>query len=1199
MGGKSTTSTQQVTIPPEVLARYNSVNANAQSAASTPFKQYSTDPNAFVQPMTDTQNAGVANTNASATTAQPYFGAATNTLNNAQSGAQPYNAAATGLIAGSAGAVNPTDLNSGAINKYLSPYLSTVLGSEASLLNQQNQTEQSGQLGNAIKSGAFGGDRSGIAAANLSQQQSLANSNIFSNILNQGYGQALGAAQQQQGVDLSAGQANRSALGAAGQAIAGLGQQVYGQGANTAQELASLGTGAQTAGIQGAQAQLAAGQVQQQTGQAGLTALYNQFLQQQSYPFQTAQFLANIAEGTGVASGNTQTTTQPGGFFSDARLKEHIEEIGRTHDGQPIYKYNYKHGDKRKQLGLLAHEVERQHPDAVGLHGGFKTVDYDKATEGAERHHRYSGGLVPAHAGGHVSMEHMGEGFAGGGSPMTPGLAGVDMNALLESQAKMYGPYASAGTYGGSPTGAPHGGAKGYVPEANLPVSHLATAGALPPQQNPMQQVKDATELAKTGMGIYAGGKKEGWWGGDAKKPDTSLSGTTYNNDSLNIDNSNLDQLALDATKSARGGLIVPHMAGGGMPYSGEENGKLDIPDTTPSAHLQTASGSPGQSSSGLNDVAQLAKMGMMIFGMNRGGRAGLAVGGDPEVDTIATPDTGGGGDTRSNFEQVDDPSRPGAVTSWLGTLLKPDAPKKSAVDQYPEEDMLAKPAAPAKKTAPHPVAAPPPAAAMPAAVPAAGLAPSSVPNDYGPPQSPDYTSGPHHPAPPTGLAPPAATTSGASPVVQPGGNDQPSPSAPRKFMNWLKDNQDWVLPAAKGIATMGVTPTRSLGVALASGLNAAAGSVLPTQQAQAELEQTKAQTGQIGANTQNIMASTGLTRQEAAGIAMQNVGKANFKIGSIDWVTLNNGAMMPAYKWQGMKNPPPLLGMSQALAAVNNPETDIAKVGKSTGMTATPATAQAGPFSASPAAMQAIEADATSNAAGGASGLARAQSRTNDVRKEIGDNAEAAQAQGRQLTNLGVAISTLPEDGALSGSAMDTFLTPAMASWNWAMKLAGAPPSAMFDTNNLDQKIIAGKLAAGMQFAQASSAGQHAYAALQTAAEAIPGKGIPRSTSIDLTANMMIDKQRALDMQHFEQDAYNKASNKAAYNADVARTQFRQQNSDERYAQERQQLIQLMSARDNQGRSLVSELMKGTYSAKAVEKALGAPGITRYLYNM
>jgi len=71
--------------------------------------------------------------------------------------------------------------------------------------------------------------------------------------------------------------------------------------------------------LQGAQAQIAAGTVQQQTQQAQDTAQYQQFLQQQSYPFQTAQFLANIAEGTGALSGSTTTTTQPGGFFSDER----------------------------------------------------------------------------------------------------------------------------------------------------------------------------------------------------------------------------------------------------------------------------------------------------------------------------------------------------------------------------------------------------------------------------------------------------------------------------------------------------------------------------------------------------------------------------------------------------------------------------------------------------------------------------------------------------------------------------------------------------------------------------------------------------------------------------------------------------------------------------------------------------------------
>jgi len=59
MGGKTSTSTSQVTIPPEVLARYNAVNAQAQAVAQTPFQQYSNNPNAFVAPLTPTQQAGI------------------------------------------------------------------------------------------------------------------------------------------------------------------------------------------------------------------------------------------------------------------------------------------------------------------------------------------------------------------------------------------------------------------------------------------------------------------------------------------------------------------------------------------------------------------------------------------------------------------------------------------------------------------------------------------------------------------------------------------------------------------------------------------------------------------------------------------------------------------------------------------------------------------------------------------------------------------------------------------------------------------------------------------------------------------------------------------------------------------------------------------------------------------------------------
>ena len=410
-------------VPPQVLAQYSSVNAKADQTASQPFQSYNGE---FVAPTNATQNAGIAGTNAAAGEAQPYFGAATDTLGSAQSNVNPINQAATGLAAGSAQAVNPSDLDAASIQKYMSPYVQDVAGSTAALLNQNNQQQQAGQLGSAITSGAFGGDRTGIAAANLEQQQNLSNASTYANILNTGYTNAQSVAQQQQGVGLAAGQANRAALGTAAQTLSGVGATQYGEGANTATTLAGLGTGAQSAGLQGSQAQIAAGTVQQQTQQAQDTAEYNQFLQQQSYPFQVDQFLASIAEGTGALSGSTTTTQQPGGFFSDERLKEDMEPIGRTFDGQPIYRYKMK-GDERDRIGLSAQKVEKTHPEAVGVAGGFRYVDYGKATEeAANRGHFHEGGVVPFRR---AAMAY------GGGPDDSDG----GLGAVLAAQRNMYG----------------------------------------------------------------------------------------------------------------------------------------------------------------------------------------------------------------------------------------------------------------------------------------------------------------------------------------------------------------------------------------------------------------------------------------------------------------------------------------------------------------------------------------------------------------------------------------------------------------------------------------------------------------------------------------------------------------------------------------------------------------------------------------
>lgn len=455
MGGKSSTTTQQVQIPPEVMARYRSVNQRAEAVGGTPFQQYSTDPSAFVAPINPTQAAGIQN------------------IGNVQNAALPFYGAGAQLTMGGAGSVGPVSGQD--IGRYMSPYLGSVVGTTLANLSQEQAMQRQQQIGDAIKSGAFGGDRAGLAAANLARQQGMAYGSTAANLLNQGYGQALGAAQAYQGVE---------AQNLARQLQAG-------------QQIAGLGSGLTQTGIAAGQALLGAGTAQQQTDQAGLSALYNQFQQERSYPFQVAQFLANIAMGTGALSGSTTTTTQPVPFFSDPRLKENMREIGQTHDGLPLYTFNYKGRPGETQIGLNADEVEQVRPEAVGLAGGYKTVDYDAAT-------RPRGGLDPMSSmGGAVIDLEPGEyreNFAAGGAP--------DFSSSLAQLYAMFGTPHGAQPGGG--LAGPYGGRQSYVPPANLPVGQLKTAGPVPklPDSIASQVMSTGSQFGITPKSLYDMGEK-------------------------------------------------------------------------------------------------------------------------------------------------------------------------------------------------------------------------------------------------------------------------------------------------------------------------------------------------------------------------------------------------------------------------------------------------------------------------------------------------------------------------------------------------------------------------------------------------------------------------------------------------------------------------------------------------------------------
>lgn len=92
--------------------------------------------------------------------------------------------------------------------------------------------------------------------------------------------------------------------------------------------------------------------------------------------------------GGGTVGGNAASGLGSGimsalSMFSDERLKEDIEPVGELFDGQKVYKYRYV-GSPVFQIGLMAQDVEKtDHAAAVTEIGGYKAVNYDKATSRA------------------------------------------------------------------------------------------------------------------------------------------------------------------------------------------------------------------------------------------------------------------------------------------------------------------------------------------------------------------------------------------------------------------------------------------------------------------------------------------------------------------------------------------------------------------------------------------------------------------------------------------------------------------------------------------------------------------------------------------------------------------------------------------------------------------------------------------------
>lgn len=110
----------------------------------------------------------------------------------------------------------------------------------------------------------------------------------------------------------------------------------------------------------------------------GSNNAYDNAYEAKQYAYNNRANAMNNLMGTGA------TLAAAALMASDKRLKENLKPVGKLDNGLKVYVGNYKEEtglDTTPQLFLLAQEVEKKNPEAVGEKGGYLAVNYKKAVE--------------------------------------------------------------------------------------------------------------------------------------------------------------------------------------------------------------------------------------------------------------------------------------------------------------------------------------------------------------------------------------------------------------------------------------------------------------------------------------------------------------------------------------------------------------------------------------------------------------------------------------------------------------------------------------------------------------------------------------------------------------------------------------------------------------------------------------------------
>ena len=203
------------------------------------------------------------------------------------------------------------------VSQYMNPYMQNVVDIQQREAQRQADIMGTQRAGQAVKAGAFGGSRAGIMEAEAARNLAMQKGDIQAQGQNAAFQNAQQQFNTQQQRDLQAQMANQQQ----GMTAQQLGEQSRQFGANYGMQ--GLQTGLQAAGQLGQlggqrfqqgmdinKLQNTYGAQQQQLEQQGLSQSYQDFLNQQNYPYKQLGFMSDILRGTPTGSSSSMQMYQ-------------------------------------------------------------------------------------------------------------------------------------------------------------------------------------------------------------------------------------------------------------------------------------------------------------------------------------------------------------------------------------------------------------------------------------------------------------------------------------------------------------------------------------------------------------------------------------------------------------------------------------------------------------------------------------------------------------------------------------------------------------------------------------------------------------------------------------------------------------------------------------------------------------------------